>query len=79
MHMWNELDRYYAGRPISITLLGSGITRFNNTEIHPQELLKYIIMTYKASKVKYNNTSSLTIVLSEKLREEINLYDIRED
>lgn len=79
MHMWNELDRYYAGRPISITLLGSGITRFNNTEIRPQELIKYIVMTYKASKVKYNNTSSLTIVLSEKVREEINLYDIRED
>ena len=79
MHMWNELDRYYAGRAISITLLGSGITRFNNTEIRPQELIKYIVMTYKSSKVKYNNTSSLTIVLSEKVREEINLYDIRED
>lgn len=79
MHMWNELDRYYAGRPISITLLGSGITRFNNAAVCPQELLKYIVMSFKASKVKFNNTSSLTIVLSEKVREEINLYDIQED
>lgn len=79
MHMWNEIDRYYVGRPISITLLGSGITRFNDIKIQPQDLLKYIVMTFKASKVKYNNTSSLTIVLNEKLRNEINLYEIQED
>ena len=29
MHMWKELDTYYAGRPIVLPLLGSGITRFN--------------------------------------------------
>lgn len=79
MHMWNELDTYYAGRPIVLPLLGSGITRFNNSDITPQELLRYIIMTYKASKVKFNNTASLTIVLSDKLRDEINLFDIQED
>ena len=79
MHMWNEIDRYYAGRPISITLLGGGITRFNDTELQPQELLNYIVMTYKASKVKYNHTSSLTIVLNDRVRDEINLYDIWED
>lgn len=79
LHMWDELDIYYAGKPIAITLLGSGITRFNNSEITPQELLKYIVLTFKASKVKFNNTSSLTIVLSERVRDEINLYDIEED
>lgn len=30
MHMWTELDCLYNGKPINITLLGSGITRFNN-------------------------------------------------
>lgn len=79
MHMWNELDRYYAGRPIAITLLGSGITRFNNCDISPQELLKYIIITFKASKIKFNNASSLTIILDDKIRDEINLYDIQEN
>ena len=79
MHMWNELDIYYAGKPIAITLLGSGITRFNNSEITPQELLKYIVLTFKASKVKFNNTSSLAIVLNERFRDKINLYDIKED
>ena len=79
MHMWNELDAFYAGRPIVLPLLGSGITRFNNSDITPQELLKYILMTFKASKVKFNNTSSLTIVLNDKIRDDINLFDIQED
>lgn len=79
MRMWNELDKYYAGRPISVTLLGSGITRFNSNEIAPQDLLNYIVMTFKASKVKFNNTSSLSIVLDKHVKDEINLYDIQED
>lgn len=78
MHMWNELDICYAGRPIVIPLLGSGITRFKNVELSPQDLLTYMIMTFKLSKVKFNNTSSLTIILNEKIRDNINLYDIRE-
>lgn len=79
MRMWNELDTYYAGKPIVLPLLGSGITRFNNSDITPQELLKYIIMTFKASKVKFNNTASLIIILNDKVRDEINLFDIQED
>lgn len=79
MHMWNELDIYYAGRPIVLPLLGSGITRFNTSDITSQELLKYMVMTFKASKVKFNNTSSLTIILNEKIRDDINLYEIQED
>ena len=79
MHMWNELDAFYAGRPIVLPLLGSGITRFNNSDITPQELLKYILITFKVSKVKFNNTSSLTIVLNDKIRDDINLFDIQED
>ena len=79
MHMWNELDIYYAGRPIVLPLLGSGITRFNTSDITSQELLKYMVMTFKAIKVKFNNTSSLTIILNEKIRDDINLYEIQED
>lgn len=79
MHMWNELDAFYAGRPIVLPLLGSGITRFKNMDTAPQELLRYILITFKASKVKFNNTSSLTIVLNDKIRDDINLFDIQED
>lgn len=79
MHMWSELDVVYAGKPIVFPLLGNGITRFNNAEVKPQDLLKYIIMTFKISKVRFGNTSSLTIVLTNNIRNEINLYSIQED
>lgn len=73
MNMWNELDILYAGRPVVIPLLGSGITRLKN-EMSAQELLEELIWTYRASRVRFS--SSLTIVLSETLRKQINLFDI---
>ena len=76
MHMWHELDVFYAGRPVNITLLGNGITRLKNEEILEQELLQNIISTFEMSKVQFGNTSSLTIVLSESVRDKINLYNI---
>lgn len=76
MHMWSELDYLYAGKPINITLFGSGITRFNNGLVSEQELLHLIVRTFEISKVRFGNTSSLTILLDEKVKGKINLYDI---
>ncbi|MBQ5516071.1 MAG: hypothetical protein IIT88_03180 [Acetobacter sp.] len=74
MRMWNELNKYYAGKPISITLLGSGITRFNGNVFSHQDILEFIIMTYKVSKIKL--TSTLTIVIYPYDLNNIQLYDI---
>ncbi len=39
MKFWEEIDRVYAGKSVSIPLLGSGITRFTeNISISDQEL-----------------------------------------
>lgn len=76
MHMWNELDCFYAGKPINIPLLGSGITRFKDELVSEQELLNLIIRTYELSKIKFGGESSLTIVLNEKIMDKINLYDM---
>lgn len=75
MYMWKELDRYYAGRAISLTLLGSGITRFNDRTIKNQELIDYILMSFKASKIKFN--SSISIILTDSVCKDLNLYEIR--
>lgn len=76
MHMWNELDRFYAGKSISIPLLGSGITRFNDIQIKPQKLLEYMLITYKASMVNLKNIK-VTFVLDKSLTDKIDLYNIR--
>ena len=78
MHMWNELDVYYAGKSVSLPLLGAGMTRFKNARVSEQELLEYIVMTFKASKIKLNNGASVNVILYENVKEKINLYDIKE-
>ena len=76
MHMWTELDYLYAGKPINITLFGSGITRFDNGLISEQELLHLIVHTFEISKIKFGNKSSLKILLDKRIEDKINLYDI---
>lgn len=78
MNMWNELDICYALNPIVTNLPGSGITRFRNEEMTQQELLETYIWTFAKSKVNLRKPSSLTIVLPEGSKKEINLYKIQE-
>jgi len=67
---WNEVDRVYAGRTLSLPVLGSGITRFKNYEnISDQELLELIIWTFKLSRIKFTYPSKVKIVVWEKKSE----------
>ena len=52
-NMWCECDIFYAGKSISLPLLGSGITRLKGYEnINNQELLEILIWTFKISKLR---------------------------
>lgn len=75
---WNEVDRVYAGRTLSLPVLGSGITRFKNYEnISDQELLELIIWTFKLSRVKFTYPSKVKIVVWKKKSEKINLQKLK--
>jgi len=76
---WNEVDRVYAGRTLSLPVLGSGITRFKNYEnISDQELLELIIWTFKLSRIKFTYPSKVKIVVWEKKSEKINLQKLKD-
>lgn len=78
MNFWNEVDRLYAGRSVSIPLLASGITRFKCYEmISHQELLELLIWSFKVSRVKFNYPSKVTIVIHESQRDKINFYRLK--
>lgn len=80
MKMWSEIDILYGGQTVSISLLGSGITRFkDHIEMSDQELLEIIIWTLKISKVKFTYPSTMNIVLPEWKREKINIYKLKEE
>ena len=73
---WEEVDRVYAGRSVSMPLLGSGITRFKDASLQPQEILNILIWTFKISKVKFKHPSRATIVIHDSLKNKINLSDL---
>ena len=71
--MWNEISRVYAHRPVTIPLLGGGITRITDkNEFH---LLRCILCTLKTSDAQIYQP--ITIVLTRESIDKINLYDIK--
>lgn len=76
--MWNEIRRVYAGEPITIPLLGAGITDITGTpEKNFTEFLKCILCTLRSSKFKPEN--GVTIVLTDTAMDKVDLERIREE
>ncbi|NOJ73563.1 hypothetical protein HMI46_23885 [Paenibacillus alvei] len=79
LNFWAEVDIVYNGRPISIPLLGSGMTRFKQYEmITDQELLELLIWSFKVSKIKFTYPSKVTIIIHESKKDKINFYKLKE-
>ena len=79
MNFWSEVDAFYACRPVSITLFGSGITRFPDfSTINAQELLEIILWTFKLSRVKFTYPACIHIVISPDKQDKISFYDLEE-
>jgi len=77
---WNEIDIIYAGRSISIPLLGSGITRFKGFDsVTEQELLELLIWSFKVSKIKFTYPSKVSIVIHESKKDKINFYNLKKN
>lgn len=80
MNFWNNLDVIYANRNVSMTIFGSGITRFKEiTYISEQELLEIIIWSFKISKVKFKYPTKISIIIPKEKINKINLYKIKEE
>jgi hypothetical protein len=78
LNFWNEVDIIYAGRSISIPLLGSGITRFKEYNmISEQELLELLIWSFKVSRIKFTYPSQVVIVIHESIKDKINFFKLK--
>lgn len=76
--MWSEIRRVYAGKPITIPLLGAGITDITGIpEKNYTEFLKCILCTLRSSNFKPEE--GITIVLTETVMGKIDLDRIREE
>lgn len=78
LNFWNEIDILYAGRSVSIPLLGSGITRLKEYNmISDQELLELLIWSFKVSRIKFTYPSQVSIIVHESKKDKINFYNLR--
>lgn len=78
INFWNEIDIVYAGRTVTIPLLGSGITRFKEYNmVSEQELLELLIWSFKISRIKFTHPSHVSIVIHESKKDKINFYRLR--
>ncbi|MDR1583363.1 MAG: DUF6430 domain-containing protein [Prevotellaceae bacterium] len=73
--MWNEISRTYNNRPIFIPLLGSGITRFEDTPHNDIDLLKCLLCTLRTSRAEIKQP--ITILLKQGTLNNINLYELK--
>ena len=65
--LWEEINKYYGQKDIAISILGSGVTRFDGgNKLTQQELLDIIILSYKLTKHKIKNPYKLRIVCFKK-------------
>lgn len=78
---WNEINRLYAQRSVTVPIFGAGITRFKNgfEDIDLNELLQIMIWTFKISKIKFAYPAKLTIIIYDDLLNQVNLYNIKEN
>ena len=80
LNFWNEIDIIYAGRSVSIPLLGSGITRIKGYDtISEQELLELLIWSFKVSRTKFTYPSKVSIIVHESKKDKINFYKLKKD
>ena len=76
--MWKEIRRTYQGKPINIPLIGGGLTQRDDMTDKPNEqLLKCILCTLRTSNVTFDENVQISIILTKKALETVNLYEIK--
>lgn len=77
LKFWEEVDKFYDGTSVSVPLFGSGLVRFRNENMTPQELLELMIWTLQKSHLKMAYGTKISILLYGDIIEEINLYQLK--
>lgn len=75
---WDEINRIYAQKSVTVPIFGSGITRIKeHRNISDEELLKIMLWTFRISEMRFKYPAKLTIVIHKDKISKINLLDIK--
>ncbi len=61
MDIWREIGRVYAKRDLALPILGTGITRFDDGQDDPANLLRCMLCTLNTSKVHFKSNVSIVV------------------
>ncbi|MBH1661904.1 hypothetical protein I5U80_13425 [Stenotrophomonas maltophilia] len=77
INFWANLHSVYAGKNVSTTIMGSGITHISQHRgIEPHELLKIMLWTYRISETRVAHPAILSVIVAPDLIGRINLAEI---
>lgn len=81
LKFWNEINRVYAQKSVTVPVFGSGITRFKGgfNDIKISELLNIMLWTFRISETRFKYPAELTIVIYEDLFDQIDLFNLQGD
>lgn len=81
LQFWNEINRVYAQKSVTVPVFGSGITRFKGgfNKIEIDELLNIMLWTFRISETRFKYPAKLTIVIYGDLFDKINLFSLQEE
>lgn len=65
MKIWRELNRVYAKYDLALPVLGSGITRFDDAQDDPEDLLRCMLCTLNTSKTHFKSSIRIVLYRSE--------------
>lgn len=78
INFWDNVNRVYAQKNVSVPIFGSGITRIKeHKNIGDEDLLKIMLWTFRLSEMKFEYPAKLTIVINEDKMEQINLFNLK--
>lgn len=77
INFWDEINNFYAGKTLVITLLGSGITRLDNNTYSSNQILEMILWTFYLRRIKFKKPAKLVILIEKSTNKNINYYMVR--
>ncbi len=76
-NMWVEVANKAGGKDVYLPVLGSGITRFDDSgPLTYEELIDLILLSFKHCGATWPNCAKITIVLTEKAFEKLDMYHL---
>jgi hypothetical protein len=66
INFWDNVNRVYSQKDVSVTIFGSGITRIKeHKNISDENLLKIMLWTFKISEMRFKYPAKLSIIIHE--------------